>query len=164
MAMVYRAVRPIGLDDGLIQEAGRAIDAIRKKHGGVCPPAEYVERARPEDSPTHATLDWDADAALERQLLAQAREIVRVVVHEVAGQTPDYVNVSVTTVRGETVERGTVSPEAVAARPDWASQAERELLARIGGDCRTHGYLPLAQRILAFLATLEQEQGAAPAA
>jgi hypothetical protein len=168
MGMVYRAVRPVGLDEGQVQAAGKAIEAIRKKYGGVCPPAEYVERARPEKSPTHDHFDWDADAALERELLNRAREIVRVVVLTDAGSAeedaPKYINVSVTTLDHEEIIRGNASPEAVMARPDWASQAERDLLKDIRGRCEGVGYLPVARRILEFLDGLEQEQGVAPAA
>lgn len=163
MVMVYRAARPIGLEDEQIQAAGKAIAAIRKQHGGVCPPAEYVEMARPESSSIHDTLDWDADAALERQLMAQAREIVRVVVRVVDDQddASPYVNASVTTIVQDEIVRGTATPEAVVARPDWLSQAERRLLDQIRGDCQSHGYLPLARRVLAFLDGMEREGAAA---
>jgi hypothetical protein len=165
-SMVYQQTRNVGLDDDQVQAAGKVIDAIRKRNGGVCPPAEYVEMARPENSPIHDTLDWDAGAALERQLMAQAREIVRVVVRIVgdAETAPAYVNASVTTLVREEIVRGTVSPEMVLARPDWLTQAERRLWDQIKGDCQSHGYLPLARRVLEFLEGLEREQGAAPAA
>lgn len=165
--MVYQAVRACGLDEAQVQAAGKAIDAIRKRNGGVCPPAEYVERARPADSPIHDTLDWDAGAALERQLLAQAREIVRVVVRVTGNQDepgPLYVSASVTTLVQDEIVQGTASPEAVVARADWCSQAERRLFDQVRGNCLNHGYLPLARRILDFLDGLEREQGAAPAA
>lgn len=167
MGMVYRAVRPVGLDETQVQAAGKAIEAIRKKHGGVCPPAEYVERARPESSPIHDHFDWDADAALERELLNRAREIVRVVVLTDAGQeegAPKYINVSVTTLENDEIIRGNAPPEAIMARPDWASQAERDLLKDIRGRCEGVGYLPVARRILDFLDGLEREGGAAQAA
>ena len=162
-SMVYQQTRNVGLDEDQVQAAGKAIDAIRKKNGGVCPPAEYVEMARPENSPIHDTLDWDADAALDRQLMAQAREIVRVVVRVTgdAEVSPAYVNASVTTLIREEIVRGTASPEMVLARPDWLSQAERRLWDQIKGDCLSHGYLPLAQRILSFMDGLERENGAA---
>lgn len=146
-----------------IQAAGRAIDLIRRRHNGVCPPAAYVEAARPERSPIHDTLDWDPETALKRQLLQQASEIVRVVVRVDAGQPGPlasqcvFVNASVVTTLGQSEVRGTATPQAVVASADWRSQAERRLFRHIQGECASHAYLPLSRRILAFLARLESE-------
>lgn len=59
------------------QQAGEAIDRIRKGHNGLIEPEMVVDAARDERSPLHPHFEWDDHAAAEEHRKGQARELVR---------------------------------------------------------------------------------------
>jgi hypothetical protein len=75
---------------------GRVLEQIETEHG-ACSPRLYVDYARPVDSPTHATLEWDNDRAAEEYRVVQARRVIsnlRIVVEDRPQQVPAFVAVA----------------------------------------------------------------------
>jgi hypothetical protein len=156
--MVFQRLAPVDLGDVPVDTVGQAIEKIKRANGGVCPPEEYIEAARPERSPIHATLPWDAEAALRDAQMQKARTILQVVVRVVgpADEQP-YHNVSVTSVSrdGEAV-RGYADAVIVREREDWRRQAEREMFARIKGHLRNLSWSETAAGLLVQVELAEQ--------
>jgi hypothetical protein len=52
------------------------LEELYAKHGTITPEL-VVKDARDEDSPLHAHFTWDADEALEKHLLVEARQLIQ---------------------------------------------------------------------------------------
>jgi len=158
--MSYEAVAPLPVrSDVPIDVIGEAIESIKRELGvPVCPADEYVDRARPENSPIHGTLTWDDAVLAERARREQARLIIRVVVRTSSTdelQTWRNVHITVRSDDGELVEGG-ASVADVAPRSDLRQQVLRELLARVRGDVENHGWLTETQPILNAIKDVER--------
>lgn len=157
-AMVFRRLAPVDLGTATVEAVGAAIERIKREHGGVCPPEEYIEAARPERSPIHDTLPWDAEEALREAQMQKARTILQVVVRVTGPEDQQpYHNVSVTSVaRGGELVRGYADAVVVREREDWRRQAEREMFARIKGHLRNLSWSETAAGLLVQVELAEQ--------
>jgi hypothetical protein len=63
----------------------RELRRIAKQNGGLLLPQSVVEAARPQNSPLHSRFEWDDTEAAESYRLWQARQLIRVVVEQIAG-------------------------------------------------------------------------------
>lgn len=57
-----------------------ALEAVRKRNGGILPPAAVVDAARHENNALHRFFTWDDGAAAEAWRVHQARNLIRMVV------------------------------------------------------------------------------------
>lgn len=70
------------------QVVGEAVEEIRRKHHGKVPVREYVDMARPRDSPIHNTLTWVDSVAAEKWRLKEASEVISAIVVVVNEEAP----------------------------------------------------------------------------
>lgn len=77
------------------QRIGEALAQIASANAGRLTPLAVVEAARDRKSPLHRHFEWDDAKAAEAYRLDQAREIVRVVRIEEAGEEPTRAFLSV---------------------------------------------------------------------
>ena len=75
----YKVRNTTGLHKFDVQTVGPALDALRKRDGGLTPKT-VVDEAAPDESPLHPPFEWDDEAAAERYRIWQARVLIRNVV------------------------------------------------------------------------------------
>lgn len=77
------------------QIIGKALDGIRKGHGGRLTPKNVVEAARADNHPLHPYFEWDRDKAAQLYLEEQARTIIRCVrvIDEEGTERPAFLSI-----------------------------------------------------------------------
>lgn len=63
----------------------RELRRIAKENGGLLLPETVVREARTKSSPLHSRFEWDDGEAADRYRIWQARQLIRVVVEQIAG-------------------------------------------------------------------------------
>jgi hypothetical protein len=114
--------------------AGKEIDRIRKRNGGMCEPGHIVEAARPTTSPIHAQIfDVDEATAAHEYYLEKARYMIRglVEVNIVQGEerlTPAFIH-----VRDAEGNKGYLPAMQVLSDEDLRRQAVAAYLSQLRG-------------------------------
>jgi hypothetical protein len=70
------------------QVVGECVEEIRKRNHGKVPVREYVDMARPRDSPIHNTLTWVDTVAAEKWRLQEAGAVIAAIVVVVNEEAP----------------------------------------------------------------------------
>jgi hypothetical protein len=121
--------------------AGKAIEDVRRRNGGVVTPAVLVEAARAPRHPLHRAFEWDDDAAAEKYREWQARSMlnsIRVVIEDNGQEQRQVVFVSVKT---REVGRAYIPTSVVVSDVDYRAQALAEAFAALEGWRRRYRHL-----------------------
>lgn len=108
----------------------KELDVLRKRNGGLLPPAKVVEFARDPSTALHARFTWDDGEAAEQWRLHEARNVVRVYVYVPEGAT-EPIRAYVSLREDRRAEGGYRSVPDVLKSPDLRSKMLAEALAEL---------------------------------